>query len=110
VTYMTAQSNREWEPFRCEVIPERDAVRVRPVGEIDLATAGQVARALRDAACAEVVLDLSAVSFIDSSGIRMILEARDASLERGSRLSLLPGPPAVQRAFDITGLTALLFP
>jgi anti-anti-sigma factor len=113
VADVIAPSNTDWEPFRCDVIPDRDAVRVKPVGELDMATVEQVARPLRELRAAgfrEIVLDLSEVSFIDSSGIRMILEAREASLGQGVGLKLLPGPPAVQRAFELTALTRLLFP
>jgi anti-anti-sigma factor len=110
---VTAAASFEWEPFRCEVIPDREAVRVKPVGELDLATAEDVAlpvRELIESGFRSVVLDLSEVTFIDSSGIRMVLEARDAA-ERGDvALQLVPGPPAVQRAFELTGLTQILFP
>jgi anti-anti-sigma factor len=85
---------------------------VKPIGELDMATVEQVARPLRELRAAgfrEIVLDLSELSFIDSSGIRMLLGARDASLENGIGLKLLPGPPAVQRAFEVTGLLQLLF-
>jgi anti-sigma B factor antagonist len=113
VADVIAPTNLDWEPFRCEVIPDRDAVRVKPIGELDMATVEQVARPLRELRAVgfrEIVLDLSELSFIDSSGIKMILDARDASLENGTGLKVLPGPPAVQRAFEVTGLTPLLFP
>jgi anti-anti-sigma factor len=113
VADVIAPTNLDWERFRCEVIPDRDAVRVKPIGELDMATVEQVARPVRELRAAgfrEIVLDLSELSFIDSSGIKMILDARDASLENGIGLKVLPGRPAVQRAFEVTGLTPLLFP
>jgi hypothetical protein len=48
------------EPFRCEVMPERDAVKVRPVGELDMDTAPVLdaqMRELRDSGFRRLVLD-----------------------------------------------------
>jgi anti-sigma B factor antagonist len=104
--------NVDWQPFRCEVLPERDAVRVRPVGEIDLATSDEVAAALdemREAGFRRVVLDLSEVTFVDSSGIRAIVEARRAADRDRVALVVVPGPPAVQRVFTLTGVADLVF-
>ena len=39
----------------------------------------------------------------------MILEARMRAAQAGSRLAVLPGPPAVQRAFELAGVTELVF-
>ena len=57
----------ELEPFRCEVVPDRAVVQVRPVGELDLTTVPLV-----DAQQAELwsvgfssLLDLREVSFLD---------------------------------------------
>ena len=113
MTDVAATLNTDWNPFRCEVIPEGDAVRVRPVGELDIATVEEVARPVRElleAGFVELVLDLSEVTFIDSSGIRMVLDAREGARRKGVALSLLPGPPVVQRSFELTGLAQTLFP
>ncbi len=57
-------------PFRVDVHPERDVVRVAPAGELDLTTVcvvdGQVAN-LRAAGFGQLVLDLRAVSFMDTT-------------------------------------------
>ena len=110
---VTASRNLDWQPFRCEVVPERDAVRVKPVGELDLATTGEVAAALdemREAGFRTVVLDLSEVTFIDSSGIHTIVEARRAAERDRVSLVVVPGPPAVQRLFALTGVADVVFP
>lgn len=62
---------------------ERDGGRsiVRVLGELDIATAPQLAEALVEAAGggAAVVVDLTATTFLDSSGLRtMVMAARDA--------------------------------
>jgi anti-sigma B factor antagonist len=79
-----------------------DAVVVVPVGEIDLLTVDEV-RAEVQAAATEtprVVLDLRDVSFIDSAGLRLILESSRA-LEA---FAVVRGPREVQRVFDLVGL------
>src|SRR5829696_515974 len=98
-------------PFRCELEPERTRVRVRPIGEIDMATTPEVETHLSDLAAAgfeQVTLDLSAVSFLDSTGLRMILEWDARSRADGFSFSLVAGPPTVQRLFDLTDTTARL--
>ena len=99
------------EPFRCELEFERDRVRVCPIGEIDLATVPMVATHLSELKATgskQVTLDLRAVSFLDSTGLRMILEWDARSRADGFAFSLVAGPPTVQRLFDLTNTTARL--
>jgi anti-anti-sigma factor len=105
-------SDERWDSFRCDVIPERDAVRVVPTGELDLAYAGTVGSQLGelfDAGFSHVVLDLNELTFLDSTGLRMIIEANRAAKDRAIRLTLLPGRPEVQRVFEVTGTRDALF-
>ena len=81
------------------------------VGELDLAGVDQVAEELLRAEktdAGEIVVDLSELTFIDSSGIRLILEADARSRADGNRLRLIRGPALVQRVFEISGVTARL--
>jgi anti-anti-sigma factor len=82
-------------------------VVVVPEGEIDLSTVDELQAEL-DAAAAEaadVVLDLRAVSFIDSAGIRLVLETDRALKTAGSEFAVVRGAGgAVQRVFDLVGL------
>lgn len=91
--------------FACDVSRERDTVRVRIVGDLDLATvpilAGHVAQ-LRNTGCRHLTFDLSDLAFIDSSGLRFLLECHAASHQDGFTMALVPGPPAVQRLFELT--------
>ena len=78
-------------------------VRITALGEIDLANAQQLREHIRGhlADHAEiVVLDLAEVSFIDSTGLRTLLEV---AAQDGNRLRVLPSP-ALLRLLDLTGL------
>jgi anti-anti-sigma factor len=76
-------------------------------GEFDVSAVGRASTALAEAEAlspANIVLDLSLLSFLDSSGLHWILEAHECAERRGSRLSLVAAPPSVQRIFELTGL------
>lgn len=55
-----------------------------------------------------ITLDLRRLDFIDSSGLHAILEIRAMCETHGCRFGLVPGPPSVQRLFDVTRLTDVL--
>ncbi len=82
-------------------------------GELDLAGARQLEESLAAAERenpARMVVDLGRLQFIDSTGLRLLLQADARARERGCELVLRPGEPAVQRAFEVTGaLTVLRF-
>jgi anti-anti-sigma factor len=99
------------EPFRCELEPERERVCVRPIGEIDVGTVSVVDARLAEVKAAgfeQVMLDLGAVCFLDSTGLRMILEWDSRSRADGFSFQLVAGPPTVQRLFDLTHTTERL--
>lgn len=79
-------------------------VLVRPVGELDLATAPEVERALDGVIGGHwaVVVDLSEVSFADCAGLRAVRWA----LQQPSLVSLRTSGahPRVQRVLELTGL------
>jgi anti-anti-sigma factor len=50
------------------------------------------------------VLDLSGLTFIDSTGIRLILQAREYSLQRCADFGLVRGPERVMRVLELVGL------
>jgi anti-anti-sigma factor len=75
-------------------------------GDIDLSTVTQAAEAM-DAARTDrgpVFLDLREVGFMDTSGLRLIIEEQQRAAADGYRFAVLPGPPKVQRLFEIAGL------
>jgi anti-sigma B factor antagonist len=88
--------------FEVAAAADAESVVVQPRGELDIATSDRLAAALRavDSSAAVVVLDLSGLTFLDAAGLRVLIEAKQAL---GERLTLLPGPPVVQRMITLTG-------
>src|SRR5436309_2207338 len=95
-----------------DVRTERQAsgLVVAPRGEIDLATVGRVREAVEsehqtgDA----VVIDLREVGFMDTSGLRYILELSERGRTEGFALRIVRGPSAVQRVFEVSGVAPRL--
>jgi anti-anti-sigma factor len=76
-------------------------------GELDLSTVGKVQDELRRveaSAPAVVVLDLSKLTFLDSTGLRCVVTADERARDAGRRLVVVRGPESVQRVFSITRL------
>jgi anti-sigma B factor antagonist len=83
---------------------------LRPAGELDIATAPRLERALlfERRPGDRVVLDLADLEFIDSTGLRVIVQAVEASRAGGWELTLRQGGPAVRRVFEISGVIGAL--
>jgi anti-sigma B factor antagonist len=80
-------------------------------GEIDLVTAPQLEAALERARPSErgrLVVDLRGVSFLDSTGLVLLLRHQREAAAGGRRLIVVKGPPHVQRVLDITGMSERL--
>ncbi len=95
------------EQLRIETQQRADRVILELHGELDMATSPQLDGALHELAQdgpATVVLDLRGVSFLDSTGLKAIFSARNASRERGQQLAVTPGSPQVQRLLSLTRL------
>jgi anti-sigma B factor antagonist len=88
-------------------MPERDAVRVRPIGSLDLATAPvleQQLEELREAGFRRLIVDLGGLWFMDSTGLNLALKWHAAAQQDGFEIGFAPGPPGVQRVFEIAGM------
>jgi anti-sigma B factor antagonist len=98
-------------PFEVRVRPDRASVRVLPVGELDMASAPELQAAVEELSTAGfqwVVLDLRGLWFIDLYGMRLIVSCHALAQRDGFDLTLIAGPPAVQRVFELTGLDSRL--
>jgi anti-anti-sigma factor len=100
-------SSQHSEPFHVDVKPERDQVTVAPRGELDTATVGAVEQELRrlhDSGFRTIVLDLGGLSFIDSSGLHLVIRWAAEASRDSFRFELEPGQPQVQRLFELAAL------
>jgi anti-anti-sigma factor len=93
--------------FRVSCEREGDVYTIHPFGELDLATVKELERELRRAEASDVqaiVLDLAGLTFMDSTGVRLLLQATANSRADSCRLTLLRGPGPVQRVLQICGV------
>jgi anti-anti-sigma factor len=87
---------------------EGDDAIVTVAGELDPHTAPLLERALDDAASAakgNVIVDVAGLTFIDSSGLRVVLGARRSLVDQDRHLLLRSPSDTVQRLLDIVGLS-----
>ena len=90
---------------------EGDVYTIALTGEMDLSNAGEVERELRHAEATNaraIVLDLSGLQFMDSTGIRLLIAADARSRADSCRLTLTRPPTAVARVLCIAGIDELL--
>ena len=86
-----------------------DPTAVVAEGQVDSHTSQALEQTLSEIqADDDLNLNLGGVSFIDSSGLRVIVRAHKQHLEHGGRLIILDPSDAVSRLLDITGLTSQL--
>ena len=85
------------------------AATIAVSGEVDLessAILNDALNAVRD--CSEVHLDLTNVEYMDSTGLRVVLVARDQFAEGGGLLDVVAASSIVTRLIEITGIDGLL--
>ena len=80
---------------------------MRPMGELDIATVGLVEERIEEALGAgtrRLVLDLSGLTFMASTGLRLLMRLVERGDTGAFELGVVRGPHAVQRVFDLSGL------
>jgi anti-anti-sigma factor len=95
------------DPFTIEEHSEEGSYTLILRGQLDMAGAPALegmSQQLCEAGAQEVVLDLSQLEFIDSSGLKAILECNAMFEEHRCDLTLVPGSPSVHRVFELTRL------
>ena len=99
-------------PFSFEFSRNGRAVTVTVRGEVDRQSSDVLRRLLLDVVEGQgnlsVALDLSEMTFIDSSGLSMLLEIHGRAVERGGSFMLQNPRPATSRIFEIVGLNRLV--
>jgi anti-anti-sigma factor len=90
--------------------PLEDAIIVRVTGEIDLSTVDVLRRELDavHADAATVLLDLSAVTFMDSTGLHLLLEASHSSAVSDWGFFVVRPSRAVRRLIELSGTADLI--
>lgn len=81
-------------------------------GELDPATApkldAEIERLLSKGSVERLVLDLGGLTFLDSSGLRVFVTAREALVGQGGELALRGTSPNARRLLDVTGLGEII--
>ena len=98
-------------PFSVEREARGVAVRLVLTGDLDLATADEAEQAIIEAEAGSpplLILDLTELAFMDSTGLRVIISAATRAAEQSRRVVLVKGPEVVQRVFEITRLAERL--
>jgi anti-sigma B factor antagonist len=93
--------------FSVETDSLGDGTVVSLSGDLDLSTAKRAEQAIEDAEKASpplLVIDLRGLSFMDSTGLRVVVSADKRATRSNRRLVIVQGPAAVRRVFEITRL------
>ncbi|MFV2102438.1 STAS domain-containing protein [Micromonospora sp. LOL_024] len=97
------------ERFHVETDVSDDAVCVRVIGVIDIATVAVFRAALWAAPSRpELRVDLSGVRLLSATGVRTLVAARLWVRAQGGELVLVDPPPVVQRVLRATGLRRII--
>jgi anti-sigma B factor antagonist len=102
------------EDEQLTVTTTRDGERavVALAGELDVSSAPQVADELERLAAGDdvsaVIVDVSRLTFVDSTGLRVILAGRERLQTIGATLALEGASGVVERVLEMTGLRGLL--
>jgi anti-sigma B factor antagonist len=98
----------QWLPIDIALTSDHRLAQLDVAGELDGSTAdellGAIAHVLSGPATGVVELNLAGLDFVDSAGIRCLLNCRAAVEVAGSRLILVEPSPQVVRVLDLTGL------
>jgi len=99
----------ELESLEVSVVTVGQVATVVLKGEIDPATADLFAEGLAQAStqAPRVVVDMGGVTFIDSTGLRVLLEARERSGQNGEALVISAPSTSTRRLFEISQLDEL---
>ena len=95
-----------------EVVPlSEDVVTVFVRGEVDLVESGELRAVLADAATGPhrtVIVDLSGVGFMGSSGMGVLAQQHAELAASGRRLQVTGCPPRIRRSLEVIGLDQVL--
>ncbi len=93
--------------FAIRVAHAEQATTLAVTGEVDLSTAGDLAEAglaALAAGAAVVIVDLSGVTFLDSTGLAALVTINNRARHDGAALIVARPQPRIRQLFHITGL------
>jgi anti-anti-sigma factor len=96
--------------FSVDSVTGGERLTVRVAGDIDLSTADKLRETLEEAVsrAREVRVDLAAVTFLDSTGIRALVQGYRAAQARGSAFYVIGAQQWVAKVLEVTGVGPLL--
>jgi anti-anti-sigma factor len=106
-----AASDTPTAPSRLIEVSPEGTLTLRLCGNIDVTNIAEIEAALRQALQdrrANLVLDLREVTFLDSAGLRLILQARRWQQRSRRELSVMAGSGVVRHLLEVSGLTLIL--
>jgi anti-sigma B factor antagonist len=97
--------------FSIQAVTDGLVTTLRVAGEVDLATADELNRAAATALQADprgLVIDLAEVTFLDSTGLAVLVSVTNQTASSGVRLTIRDPAPRVRNVIRITGLGEFL--
>ncbi len=98
-------------PFETKTQQQGASARVTVLGELDLATSPLLeaeAQAMLAGDVHHLTIDLSTLTFVDSSGLRLLISLNDRAQAEGWRLSLIGPRGPARTVFEVSGAEAHL--
>lgn len=90
--------------FSARVEDGPDGVVIVATGELDILGAPRLAELMPREGTSPITIDLAGVDFMDSTGLRALLEARTAAAQAGRPFALARPSPAVSRVLELVDL------
>ena len=100
-------------PLHIDVDTDGGTATVRLAGELDVHTAPQLGEILlqaQEGGADTVVIDVAELRFCDSSGIQVLVQARERAINGGGAVRLAGVQGTVEKVLVVTGLLELFQP
>jgi anti-anti-sigma factor len=100
-----------YRPLTVEGRRDADGYVIKATGDLEMSTARKLESEIRAAEATDaplITVDLSGLSFLDSTGLRLLVQAHARSEADSSRLRLIRGPRRVQKVFELTNTDRVL--
>ena len=98
-------------PLTVSTTRHADRCVIAAIGDLDLSSVAALdaeVRAVEATDVDQIIIDLSGVTFMDSTGLRLLVQADARSRADSNRLRLVRGSRRVQRVFELTNTEAML--